>query len=607
MARTSRTSTTRKPRRAPADADAAQVGWRDTLGTLLSVVRPWRGTLIATILLGVARVAAFIGVGVLSALVVAAIRDGREIQALIIALLATAPLAALFHWLESWLAHAMAYRLLADMRVKLYDKLERLAPAYLLQRRSGDLVALATQDIEMVEYFYAHTIAPAIVSLAVPLSVLGFLAFYSWPVALALLPFLAYALLSPVRGRRRIDALGDRARQALGEMSAHTADTIQGLADLTAFQATGRRRDEFLQAADRYRERRLSMQRDLSRQNANFELAAGLGGLAVAVTGGLRVAAGALSAGMLPLLVLIALATFLPVSEISQVSRQLADTIAATRRLHVVSHEPVPVNDGPADARVDAGPVAGLRARQLRLSRQARQHAQDLSFTVPAGATVAVVGASGAGKSTVASLLLRFWDPQSGAVRLDGADLRGLKLDSLRERVALVTQDTYLFNDTLEGNILLARPEASRDELQRALEQAALADFVKALPDGLRTRVGERGMQLSGGQRQRISIARAFLKNAPVLILDEATSHLDTLSEMQVRGALDTLMRHRTTLVIAHRLSTIRDADLILVLDQGALAEAGTHEQLLRGQGLYARLARRQGGQALSSATSLST
>ena len=371
----------------PLDVDAAQVGWRDTLGTLLSVVRPWRGTLIATILLGVARVAAFIGVGVLSALVVAAIRDGREIQALIIALLATAPLAALFHWLESWLAHAMAYRLLADMRVKLYDKLERLAPAYLLQRRSGDLVALATQDIEMVEYFYAHTIAPAIVSLAVPLSVLGFLAFYSWPVALALLPFLAYALLSPVSGRRRIDALGDRARQALGEMSAHTADTIQGLADLTAFQATGRRRDEFLQAADRYRERRLSMQRDLSRQNANFELAAGLGGLAVAVTGGLQVAAGTLSAGMLPLLVLIALATFLPVSEISQVSRQLADTIAATRRLHVVSHEPVPVNDGPADAPVSTQGLS-LAFEHVSFAYPGKRDntLKDLSFTVPAGA-----------------------------------------------------------------------------------------------------------------------------------------------------------------------------------------------------------------------------
>jgi len=590
------------------DADAAQVGWRDTLGTLLSVVRPWRGTLAATILLGVARVAAFIGVGVFSALIVAAIRDGHEVSSLIVGLLITAPLAALFHWLESWLAHAMAYQLLADMRVKLYDKLERLAPAYLLQRRSGDLVALATQDVEMVEYFYAHTIAPAIVSVLVPLSVLGFLGVYSWPVALALLPFLAYALVSPVRGRRKVDALGDKARHALGEMSAHATDTIQGLADLTAFQATGRRRDEFLLVADRYRTRRLDILRDLSRQTAWFEVAMGLGGLAVAVVGALQVAAGALSAGMLPLLVLIALATFLPVSEISQVSRQLADTIAATRRLHVVANEPEPVVDGPLPAPAAAHGLSlafehvsfaypGTRADTLR----------DLSFKVPAGATVAVVGASGAGKSTVASLLLRFWDPRAGAVKLDGVDVRQLQLDGLRERVALVTQDTYLFNDTLEGNIRLARPEASPEDLARALEQAALADFVRSLPDGLATRVGERGMQLSGGQRQRISIARAFLKNAPVLILDEATSHLDTLSEMQVRGALDVLMRHRTTLVIAHRLSTIRDADLILVLDRGTLAEAGTHDQLLKRQGVYARLASHQGGYTVSSAASLPT
>ncbi|MCU6617119.1 ABC transporter ATP-binding protein/permease [Achromobacter mucicolens] len=581
------------------DADAEQVGWRATLGTLLSVVRPWRGTLIATILLGVARVAAFIGVGVFSALIVAAIRDGRETGALVAGLLIAAPLAALFHWLESWLAHAMAYQLLADMRVKLYDKLERLAPAYLLQRRSGDLVALATQDVEMVEYFYAHTIAPAIVSILVPLSVLGFLGFYSWPVALALLPFLAYALLSPVRGRQRVDALGDKARQALGEMSAHTTDTIQGLADLTAFQATGRRRDQFLKAADHYRERRLAILRDLSRQTAWFETAMGLGGLAVAVVGALQVQAGALSAGMLPLLVLIALATFLPVSEISQVSRQLADTIAATRRLHVVANEPEPVVDGPLPAPVAAhGLSLAFDRVSFAYSGKRQDTLHDLSFTVPAGATVAIVGASGAGKSTVASLLLRFWDPREGAVKLDGVDVRQLRLDGLRERVALVTQDTYLFNDTLEGNIRLARPEASREDLMRALEQAALGDFVKRLPEGLATRVGERGMQLSGGQRQRISIARAFLKNAPVLILDEATSHLDTLSEMQVRGALDVLMRHRTTLVIAHRLSTIRDADLILVLDRGTLAESGTHDQLLRKQGVYARLASHQGGYA---------
>ncbi|WP_432730643.1 ATP-binding cassette domain-containing protein [Variovorax sp. W6] len=586
----------REPAARPLDDDADKVGWKATLATLLSVVRPWRGTLVATILLGVARVAAFIGVGVLGALVVAAIRDGRDTSALIVGLLIAAPLAALFHWLESWLAHAMAYRLLADMRIKLYDKLERLAPAYLLQRRSGDLVALATHDVEMVEYFYAHTIAPAIVSVLVPLSVLGFLAVYSWPVALALLPFLAYALMSPIRGRRKIDALGDRARHALGEMSAHTAETIQGLADLTAFQATGRRREQFLEVADRSRARRLDILHDLSRQTAWFEVAMGLGGLTVAVIGAWQVATGALPAGMLPLLVLIASATFLPVSEISQVGRQLADTIAATRRLHVVNSEPEPVVDGPLLPPVSAHGLSLAFERVFFAYPGKTQDAlRDLSFTVPAGATVAVVGASGAGKSTVASLLLRFWDPRQGTVRLDGADVRELRLDGLRERVALVSQDTYLFNDTLEGNIRLARPDASSEELALALERAALTAFVQSLPDGLATRVGERGMQLSGGQRQRISIARAFLKNAPVLILDEATSHLDTLSEMQVRGALDALMRHRTTLVIAHRLSTIRDADLILVLEEGALAEAGTHEQLLRKQGIYAKLASHQG------------
>ncbi|OWT71545.1 MULTISPECIES: ABC transporter ATP-binding protein [unclassified Achromobacter] len=569
--------------------DAAQVGWRGIIATLMSVVRPWRGTLITTILLGVARVAAYIGVGAVSALVVAAVRDGRPTGTLIVALLVVAPLAALFHWLESWLAHAMAYQLLADMRVKLYDKLERLAPAYLLRRRSGDLVALATQDVEMIEYFYAHTIAPAIVSVLVPLSVLGFLAVYSWPVALALLPFLGYAMLSPVRGRRRVDALGASARQALGEMSAHVTDTIQGLGELQAFQATARRRASFLEVAQAYGKRRLEILADLSAQTAWFELAMGLGGVTVAVVGALQVASGGLSAGMLPLLVLIAVATFLPVSEISQVSRQLADTVAAARRLHVVHSETEPVTDGPLPAPASPqGLSIAFDKVTFTYPGAAAATLRDLSFAVPAGATVALVGASGAGKSTVANLMLRFWDPQAGSVKLDGVDLRELNLDALRERVALVSQDTYLFNDTLAANIRLARPGATDAELAAALDQAALTDFVRRLPEGLDTRVGERGMQLSGGQRQRIAIARAFLKNAPVLILDEATSHLDTLSETRVRSALDALMQHRTTLVIAHRLSTIRDADLVLVLGRGGLLASGRPQEVLGRESLYA-------------------
>ena len=226
--------------------------------------------------------------------------------------------------------------------------------------------------------------------------------------------------------------------------------------------------------------------------------------------------------------------------------------------------------------------------------RRASPALSEVSFEAAAGSTIALVGSSGAGKTTVANLLLRFWDPDAGAVRLAGTDLRKLSLDGLRQHIALVAQDTYLFNDTLEANIRLARPDASEAEIDRALQQAALSEFVSTLPQGLQTRVGDRGVQLSGGQRQRIAIARAFLKDAPILVLDEATSHLDTVSESHVREALNALMVDRTTIVIAHRLSTIRAANLILVLDGGRVVESGTHTQLVARRGFYARLVERQ-------------
>jgi ATP-binding cassette, subfamily B, bacterial len=574
-----------------AAAAAAQVGGTTTLMALISIIKPWRRRFAVVVTSGIGRVAAFIGVGVFGALAVAAVKSGAPFAYLVILLGLAAPLAGLLHWIESWLAHDIAYRLLAEMRIELYRKLDSLAPAYLVRRRSGDLIALASQDIETIEYFFAHTVAPALVALLVPSTVLAALAIVAWPIALALLPFVLYAGLAPVLMRAKIDRLGAEAREALGMLGAHVTETIQGLADLVAFQAVGRRRSSFMRAVSEYQQTRLTLLQDLSSQTAQLEIATGLGGLAVACVGAWLVADHELAATTLPLLILLALASFLPISEIAQVSRQLADTIASTRRFHAVMHEVPAVRDGPEHP---AAPVGGsaVEFADVGFAYPGAQRAalEGITLEIPAGATVAIVGPSGAGKTTLANLLLRFWDPATGNILIDGVDLRDFELDHLRRRISLVSQDTYLFNDTLRANVALARPDADEAAVRRALDQAALADFVASLPEGLDTRVGERGVQLSGGQRQRVAIARAFLKNAPTLILDEATSHLDAVSEAQVRNALDALMRDRTTIVIAHRLSTVRHADLLVVLDRGRLVELGTHAELVAVGGLYTRL-----------------
>ena len=438
----------------------------------------------------------------------------------------------------------------------------------------------------------------------VPASVLAVLFLWGWPMALALLPFLAVVALSPFLMRGRLDRLGSQAREALGELNAFAVDSIQGLAEIIAFQQTRRRGEQFVALARRVQQVRLPFYRDLTLQMAILEVATGLGGLAVIVAGALMVNAGTLTAGLLPLFTLLAMAAFLPVSEIAHIGRQLADTLGATRRLHAVEQEPVPVTDGPGVPETAGQGGASLKLDHVTYSYRGRNEPAlaDLQLDVPAGATVALVGPSGAGKTTLAHLLMRFWDPDSGTMAMADHDLREYRLDDLRRRTALVAQDTYLFNDTLRGNILIAQPDADEAALMAAVRRASLDDVVAGLPEGLDTMVGERGMRLSGGQRQRVAIARAFLKDAPLLILDEATSHLDAVNELAVRHALDELMARRTTVVIAHRLSTVRSADLIVALENGRIVEQGSHDVLLARGGLYACLVRRQMGGAASAA-----
>ena len=575
---------------------------------LLGLVKPWRNELILTFLLGVAHHGTAIGVGVVSALLVGQVITGGDLTLLLILLGVLTPLAAFFIWTESWVAHDLAYRLLAEMRVDVYRKLDPLAPAYMTRQRSGDLVSVVGGDVETVEFFFAHTITPAFTAVVVPGVVVAVLAVIAWPMAIAVAPFLVAVALSPFFAQRRSERLGEELRHQLGDVHAHMVDSIQGMREISAFGRGRSRTAEMVANSWRFAHYQLRFLKERAFQIGFIEAMTALGGLVVLTVGVWLLTNGNISRPELILAVVLSVAAFAPVSDIARTMKQLMETLAASRRLFAIHDEPVPVGDGPGVDNVPSPSGGGLgwgRSPQdghrpapsvifqgvgFDYGPGEPQALHDVSFEVEPGHTVALVGRSGAGKTTCANLAMRFWDPGSGAVQLDGHDIREFKVDDLRKNIALVSQDTYLFNASIRDNILLGRADASQAELEEAARQANCHDFITAFPDGYDTVVGERGMQLSGGQRQRVAIARALLKNAPVLILDEATSHLDAVSESQLRQALENLMQGRTTLVIAHRLSTIRNADRIVVLDGGEAVEQGSHQELLEHNGLYAQL-----------------
>ena len=586
-----------RPHETPATEtqQSAPLGTLQVWSRLLQLVRPWWGQLGLTFILGLAHHGSIIGVGVISALLVGQVITEGSLTVLLVLLGVFVPLAAFFTWAESWMAHDLAYRLLAEMRIDMYNKLDPLAPAYLVRRRTGDLISIVGGDVELVEFFFAHTITPAFVAVLVPGAVLLTLAIISWPLALVLSPFLVVVAVSPLFAQKRAERLGEELREQVGEVHSHLVDSIQGLREVSAFGQGPSRTEEIGRNGWRFAGYQTRFLKEQAFQVGLIEAMTALGGLAVLATGLWFKIQGDISRPELILAAILSVAAFAPVSDLARTMKQLMETLASARRVFAIHDEPVPVKDGPGVAPVpsptrNGAPAISFHDVGFSYGPGEPQALEQVSFTAEPGQTVALVGRSGAGKSTCANLLMRFWDPAQGRINLGDHDLREFGLDDLRQQIALVTQDTYLFNTSVRDNLRLGRQDASDQDIEDAAKEANAHDFIVSFPDGYDTLVGERGLQLSGGQRQRVSIARALLKNSPVLLLDEATSHLDAVNEQQVRNALDRLMEGRTTLVIAHRLSTIRDADTIVVLDGGHVVDQGNHRELLERQGLYAQL-----------------